>query len=156
MSEESNTPIKKFPVSKLLRYSAFAILLLMLILSGIYQLSNPNATDEERIEATVQAGVNQGLTEVSVQTGTPDPTAIQATVSARIDATLTAVADTPSSSQSEGDDTSDSDNAIMNIINALLSPFRAMWNFAGLGGLWVQVLCCIAPILMLVIGIVND
>ncbi len=153
MSEENKAPVKKFPLSKVLRYSAFAILLFMLVSSVIYKMSNPNATDEERIEATVQAGVNQGLTEVSMQTGTPDPTAIQATVSARIEATLTAVPSTPDNAD---EDTTSSDNPLMNIINALLSPFRTMWDFAGLGGIWVQVICCIAPVLMLIVGIVND
>ena len=153
MSEENKAPIKKFPVSKVLRYSAFAILLFMLVSSIIYQMSNPNATDEERIEATVQAGVNQGLTEAVMQTGTPDPTAIQSTVSARIEATLTAVPSTPDIA---GEDSTSSDNPILNIINALLSPFRAMWDFAGLGGIWIQVICCIVPVLMLVVGIVND
>lgn len=153
MSEENKVPVKKFPLSKVLRYSAFAILLFMLISSVIYQMSNPNATDEERIEATVQAGVNQGLTEVRMQTGTPDPTAIQSTVSASIDATLTAVPSTP---DILGEDSTTSDNPVLNIINALLSPFRAMWNFAGLGGIWIQVICCIVPVLMLIVGIVND
>ena len=153
MSEENKAPVKKFPLSKVLRYSAFAILLFMLVSSLIYQMSNPNATDEERIEATVQAGVNQGLTEVSMQTGTPDPTVIQGTVSARIEATLTAVPDTPDISDA---DSTNSDNPLMNILNALLSPFRAMWDFAGLGGIWVQVICCIVPVLLLIVGIAND
>lgn len=156
MSEENNIPSRSFPIPKILRYSGFAILLLMLVLSLIYQMSNPNATDEERIEETVQAGVNLGLTEVLMQTGTPDPTAIQATVEARIEATLTAVADTPDTTTVGNDTATDSDDPLLNIVNAISYPFHAMWNFAGLGGIWIQIICCIAPILLIVIGIAND
>lgn len=153
MSEDNNIPSKTYPIPKILRYTGFAILLLMLVLSLIYQMSNPNATEEERIEATVQAGVNQGLTEVMIQTGTPDPTAIQATVEARIEATLTAA---PDSTTVDDDTNSDNDNTMPEFINLILSPFRAMWNFAGLGGIWIQIICCLAPVLLIVIGIAND
>lgn len=166
MSED--TPQKpSFPISKLLRYGGFAILLVMLIMSIVYQMSNPDATDEERIAATVQAGVDSGLTEVALQTGTPDPTAIQSTVDAGIDATLTAIAaesatPVPSGAEDSTEDTS-SDNPlkpVIEFIGTLLAPIigivRGMWNFAGLGGLWVQVLCCIVPPLLIIVGIVND
>ena len=104
----------------------------------------------------MQAGVNQGLTEVLIQTGTPDPTAIQSTVEARIEATLTAIADAPDTSTVGNDTSTDSDDPLLNIVNAILYPFRTMWNFAGLGGIWIQIICCIAPVLLLIIGIAND
>ena len=161
MSESNNQPASKFPISKILRYSGFAILLGMLVLSIIYQVSNPPETDEERIEATVQAGVNQGLTEVAMQTGTPEPTAIQETVQARIDATLTAVVELSATPVPE--DRTATEEAVDNTVGffeALLSPiigiFQGMWNFAGIGGLWMQVLCCIVPPALIVIGIIND
>jgi|GEM_PF-4327019 len=163
-----NTPQKKsFPISKLLRYGGFAILLVMLILSIAYQMSNPPSTDEERIAATVQAGVNSGLTEVAIQTGTPDATAIQATVSAGIDATINAIAaESATPAPSNDDDTSavnDTDNPLSGVIGffqSLLAPIinfvRGTWEFAGNFGVFVQVLCCIVPPILIVVGIVND
>lgn len=161
MSEENKSTGRKFPISRILRYGGFGILLLMLVMSIIYQVSNPPETDEERIEATVQAGVNQGLTEIAEQTGTPEPTAIQETVQARIDATLTAVIELSATPIPE--DKTPTEEAVDNTVGffqTLLSPIigiiQGMWNFAGLGGLWIQVLCCIVPPVLIVVGIAND
>lgn len=162
MSDNQQSVQSQITVSRVLRYGGFAILLGMLVLSIIYQMSNPNATDEERIEATVQAGVNQGLTEVAQQTGTPEPTAIQATVDARIDATLTAIVALSATPTPDPDRTA-TDEAIDNTVGffeglfaPILGILSSMWNFAGLGGLWIQVLCCVIPPILIGVGIIND
>ncbi len=162
MSDNQQSVRSQVTLSRVLRYGGFAILIGMLVLSLIYQASNPNASDEERIEATVQAGVNQGLTAVAQQAGTPEPTALQATVDARIDATLTAIV-ALSVTPTPDPDRTVADEAIDNTVGffeGLLSPilglFSGVWNFAGLGGLWIQVLCCIVPPILIVVGIAND
>lgn len=162
-----NTPQKKssFPLSRILRYSGFAILLIMLILSVVFQFTQPQIlTDEEIVAETVQAGVNLGLTEVSVLTGTPDATAIQSTINAGIEATLAqnsieaSATAQPESSNTEN--TSESiDGVISWITNLLASVFGIVisaWNFAGRGGIFIQVCCCITPFGLIVVGIMND
>src|SRR5688500_15807289 len=79
MSEESGK--RTFRLSRIIRMVAFGILALMLLLAVIAQFTVP-PTGQESIDATVEAGVNQRLTEVIVQTGTPNPTALRATIEA--------------------------------------------------------------------------
>ncbi|MEO1165699.1 MAG: hypothetical protein AAFV98_18080 [Chloroflexota bacterium] len=161
MSQPSSSIRSQITLSRVLRYGGFAILLGMLILSLVYQYTNP-PTDAEAIEATVQAGVNQGLTEVAQQTGTPEATALQSTVDARIDATLTAIV-ISSATPTPDPDRTPTEEAVDNTVGffeTLLAPIlnilASMWNFAGLGGVWLQVCCCIVPPIAIVVGIIND
>ncbi|MGJ3237938.1 MAG: hypothetical protein ACFE0Q_04460 [Anaerolineae bacterium] len=159
--DEQQPQTNKFPISRILRYGGFAILAIMLMLSVVYQLSNPNATDQERIEATVQAGVDQGLTAVAVETGTPDPTAIQGTVQARIDATLTAsvpptATPLPADISAGERIATQTSGFIGGIFSGIVSIVQGVWNFAGLGGFVVQLLCCIIVPILIVVGIAND
>lgn len=161
MTEDSTPTKSRFRISRILRYTGLAILLMMVILSIVFQFMQPvQLTDEESVAATVQAGVNAGLTEVIALTGTPDATAIQATIDAGVEATL-AKAQTDTESQSSGSNTDSGEtNAvvswIMNLINTVVGFVLGIWNFAGRGGIFVQVCCCIVPIGLVVLGIVND
>jgi hypothetical protein len=162
-----NTPQNKspFPLSRILRYAGFAILLVMLILSVVFQFTqDPILTDEEIVAETVQAGVDLGLTEVSILTGTPDATAIQATINAGIEATLAQRSlDATATAQPESSNTENTLEATNGVISWVVSLFGAvfgiivgMWNFAGQGGIFVQLLCCITPVGAIVVGVVND
>lgn len=161
MSNQKSSIRSQITLSRVLRYGGFAILVGMLILSLVYQFTNPLAGDEA-LEATVQAGVNQRLTEVAQQTGTPEPTAIQSTVEARIDATLTAVV-ALSATPTPDPDRTPTEEAVDNTVGffeSLLAPILGLlgsvWNFAGLGGIWLQVCCCVVPPIAIVVGIIND
>jgi hypothetical protein len=157
MTDDSPQEKPRFRLSRILRYAGFAILLMMLVLSVIFQFTQPQVlSDEEIIAATVQAGVNLGLTEVMVLTGTPDATAIQATIEAGIEATLTNIQGTPQAESSNTGSETGAVSWIANLFNAVLGFIMGIWNFAGQGGIFIQVCCCIVPIALVVVGIIND
>lgn len=160
MSDNTPKPKSKFRLSRILRFTGIGILLAMVILSIVFQFTQPEVlTDEESIAATVQAGVNAGLTEVVMQTGTPDATAIQATVDAGIEATLASIDSPPQSETSNTAGGTEYDGVvgwIVGFFEAIWGFVLGIWNFAGRGGIFVQVCCCIVPIGLVALGIIND
>ena len=169
MSEDETK--KAWNVSKIARGIAIAIVVGMLVLAVIAQFTTPDIpeTPEEAVEATVQAGVQQRLTEVVIQTGTPNPTAVRETIDASVNATLTQIAAdaaTPVPGASTADAESAPDevpgilrgiwNFIVSVVKAFWGMLVWLWNFAGKGGIVLQVICCIIPALVLIIGIFND
>jgi hypothetical protein len=164
MSEDSGTK-SSFRLSRIIRMVAFGILAVMLLLAVIAQFTVP-PTAQDSIDATVEAGVNQRLTEVMVQTGTPNPTALRATIDASADATLTQIVVTaatptpilqaPPPPEGVPGILIGIWNFVMGILNWFWGIITGLWNFAGRGGIVVQVLCCIVPSLAIIIGIVND
>jgi hypothetical protein len=169
MDEDSNTERKAWNVSKIARGIAFVIVAGMLVLAVIAQFTTPDTpeTPEEAVEATVQAGIQERLTEVVIQTGTPNPTDVRETIDASVDATLTQIVagsatPVPSASSAEGDST-EVPGILRRIWNFIVSVVKAfggilvwLWNFAGKGGIILQVICCIVPALVLIIGVLND
>jgi hypothetical protein len=147
--------------SRVLRFVAFVILAVMILLALVAQFTTVETVDT--IEATVQAGVNLRLTEAVVLTGTPDATTVQGTVDASIDATLTQIAvPSPTPIPVVPPPTGVSGfflgiwNFIAGFVMTFVGMFTGLWNFAGRGGVVVQGLCCVLPVLAIIIGIVND
>lgn len=169
MSENGNTERKSRKISRIMRMVAFVILVGMLLLAIIAQFteSETHDTPEDSVEATVQAGIEARLTEVVMQTGTPNPTAIQEMIDASVDATLTQAAGgvatpVPAESESETDESEQEGilfaiwNFIVSVLSSFWGLFVSLWDFAGKGGIVVQVICCAIPALAIFVGIVND
>ena len=159
-------PKKAWNVSKIARGIAFAILAGMLVLAVIAQFTTPDIPDtpEAAVEATVQAGIQQRLTEVVIETGTPNPTAVRETIDASVNATLTQIAAGSATPVPNAASTPDEVpgilrgiwNFIVSVVKAFWGMLVWLWNFAGKGGIVLQVICCIIPALALIIGIFND
>lgn len=164
--------LKSLKVSKILRYSALGILLLMLVLAVVAQFYEvPLIDNDAQLEATVQSGVDARLTQIAAQTGPPNPEQLEATIEQRAEATLTAIVAPPTTPTpvpptiAEDAPASQIDlppfvqgiwDFVSGVAGAFFGIFAGLWNFAGRAGLFIQLFCCVVPVLLIVVGIAND
>ncbi len=132
--------------SQLFRLAFWLILLAILILTGIGLLTqqpdlSQDAIQATQVEQTVQAEVEQRLTQsANVATTTPQPD-INSTVEARLTITPTAVPEV---------------SAAESVTSGIWSFLRSIWNLFAFGGIGLQICCCLLIPGGVILLFIND